>query len=264
MTSSDPDLSLALMMADAADVATLSGWSTDGVASTTKSDGSPVTDADRAAEQAVLEIVLDRCPGDGFLGEETGSRPSLNGRRWIIDGIDGTRNFADGLRDWGTLIALEEHGVVTLGVVSSPAQNRRWWAKRGVGAFRGSCSAGSTSTPISVSTRQEIVVDRVVTLPVVENLSLENKQTVVRLVGSQPSRTMWSHQLRVAEGEIDLCIWFCGDTWDHAAPSVIVEAAGGRFTDHAGGQRLDTRTGLYSNGRIHDQALNALSTRKFD
>ena len=129
MTSSFSDLSLALMMADAADAVTLMWWSTDGVALTTKSTGSPVTKADIAAEHAVQKRVLELCPGDGFLGEEIGERKSSNGRRWIVDGIDGTRNFAGGLRDWGTLIALEDHGVVVLGVVSSPAQNRRWWQR---------------------------------------------------------------------------------------------------------------------------------------
>ena len=261
MTSSFSDLSLALMMADAADAVTLMWWSTDGVASTTKSDGSPVTKADVAAEHAVQKRVLELCPGDGFLGEEIGERKSSNGRRWIVDGIDGTRNFAGGLRDWGTLIALEDHGVVVVGVVSSPAQNRRWWATRGGGAF--TSSAGRSSTPISVSTSQQLVIGRVVTLPAVESLSPEKQETVLRLVGGYPSHRSWSHQLRVAEGEIDMCIWFCGDIWDHAAPSIIVEEAGGTFTDHAGGKRLDTRTGLYSNGSAHVDALAALNTHKF-
>jgi histidinol-phosphatase len=262
MTSSLSDLSLALMMADAADSATLTWWSPDGVASMTKSDGSPVTKADVAAECAVLEILIDTCPGDGFIGEELGERQGSNQRRWIVDGIDGTRHFTHGLRSWGTLIALEDHGVIVIGVASSPAQNRRWWAKRGEGAFTGSCSADSTGTPISVSTSQEILVERVVTLPAVEDLSTMNQETIVRLAGGRLSPRPWSHQLQVAEGEIDMCIWFCGDIWDHAALSIIVEEAGGRFTDHTGGKRLDTRTGLYSNGQAHDEVLCALSARE--
>lgn len=229
----------------------------------TKSDGSPVTRADVGAECAVLEIVIDACLGGGFRGEELGERQGSNQRRWIVDGIDGTRNVTHGLRSGGTLIALEDHDVIVIRVASNPAQNRRWWAKPGKGAFTESCSADSTSTPISVSTSREILVERVVTLPAVENLSTVDQETIVRLAGGRASPRPWSYQLQVAEGDIDMCIWFCGDIWDYAALSIHVEESGGRFIDHTGGKRLDTRTGLYSNGQANDEVLSALSAREW-
>lgn len=259
MKSSNPDLSMAIAMADAADVATLKWFSPNGVVSATKTDGSPVTEADVAAEIAVLEIVLDLFPRDGFLGEEVGELPGTSGRRWIVDGIDGTRHFAAGLPTWGTLIALENDDMIVLGVASSPAQDRRWWAIRGEGAFTGSCSDGSLGTPISVSTSQGLMADRVVTLPAFEDLSVDRQETIERFAGGRPADRLWSHQLLVAEGGLDMCIWFCGDIWDHAAPSLIVEEAGGRFTDHAGSKRLNTRTAIYSNGASHDEVLVAMS-----
>lgn len=258
MKSSNSDFSLALAMADAADVATLKWWRPNGVPSATKVDGSTVTEADEAAERAALAVVLDACPSDGFLGEEVGERQGTSGRRWIVDGIDGTRHFAAGLPTWGTLIALEYHGVIVLGVASSPVQGRRWWAVRGEGAFTGSCSAGSSGKPIRVSTSQEFSTERIVTLPTFDELSLGRQEVIGRFAGGRPADRPWSHQLQVAEGGLDMCIWFCGDIWDHAAPSLIVEEAGGRFTDHAGGKRLNTRTAIYSNGAIHDEALAAI------
>lgn len=101
------DLEVAFHLADAADSVTLRWWNPTGVASKAKLDGSPVTEADIAAEEAVLEAARESCPGDGFLGEEVGERPGTTGRRWIVDGIDGTRFFAAGAPTWGTLIALE-------------------------------------------------------------------------------------------------------------------------------------------------------------
>lgn len=213
MTSRHPDLSLAFAMADVADQATLRWWSTDGVTSTTKADGTPVTPADVAAETAVLEVVLDACPGDGFLGEEVGERSGTSGRRWIVDGIDGTRQFAAGLRTWGTLIALEEGGAIVLGLASSPAQDRRWWARRGDGAFAGRCSTTASGTPIRVAPPQALRPDRVTTLPGYDDLGRRDQGIVRRVAGGRPVDRPWSHQLRVAEGEADMCIWFCGDIW---------------------------------------------------
>ena len=259
MASAHPDLLLALSLADQADRVTLEWWNPRGVAATVKANGSPVTAADVAAEQAVLRAVLDACPGDGFLGEEIGSRPGTTDRRWNVDGIDGTRAFVAGLPTWGTLIALEERGKVVVGVASSPAQDRRWWARRGDGAFTGSCTTAAVGASIRVSAgRGQPRAHRLVTKPTFAGLSAQHQAAIEALAGGRPDDGLWSHQLRVAEGELDMCIWFCGDTWDHAAPSVIVEEAGGRFTDHAGGKRLDTRTAIYPNGASHDEVLAAL------
>jgi len=251
------DLDLAFRMVDAADAQTIRWWSPSGTVSRTKDDGTPVTDADVAAENAMLAVLRHAHPEDGFLGEEVGEHLGTSGRRWIADGIDGTRFFAVGDGTWGTLLALEVDGAIALGVSSSPAQARRWWAVRGAGAFTGPPDRSSASR-ISVSKRRDPSPSGLVCLPAHDALSPSRQQVLSRLAGGCPIDRPWSHQIQIAEGEVDLCVWFAGDIWDHAAPSIIVEEAGGRFTDHTGGQRLDTRTAVYSNGLRHEEALAAL------
>jgi histidinol-phosphatase len=253
------DLELAFRLVDMADAQTVRWWSESGVGSTTKDDGTPVTEADVAAETAMLGALREARPEDGFLGEEVGEYVGTSGRRWIADGIDGTRFFVAGNETWGTLLALEVEGAIVLGVSSSPVQKRRWWAERGAGAFTGP-SDGSTASRISVSKRSDPSPDRLVCLPAFDGLFPQRQQIVERLAGGRPIDRPWSHQNLVAEGEVDVCVWFAGDIWDHAAPSIIVEEAGGRFTDHCGGKRLDTRTAIYSNGPRHETVLNALRT----
>src|SRR5437763_15956309 len=131
------DLEVAWHLADAADRVTMRSWDSDGVPSVDKADGSPVTEADSAAERAVLDALRDACPGDGFLGEELGERPGTTGRRWIVDGIDGTRFFAAGATTWGTLIALQADGEIVVGVSSSTTQDRSRWATSVEGAIAG-------------------------------------------------------------------------------------------------------------------------------
>jgi histidinol-phosphatase len=255
----DPDLALAFRLADVADEVTTKWWGPDGVEFKEKLDGSPVTEADVAAEKAIRAALGRVCPGDTLIGEEVGGWPGTTGRRWIVDGIDGTRSFAAGLPTWGTLIALEVGGDIVLGMSSSPAQDRRWWATRGSGAFTGRSQDRSNDTRIHVSAVAELLPDRMATLPSHSALSDEGRKAVDRVAGGPSPDRPWSHQNRVAEGEIDVCIWFCGDIWDHAAPSILVEEAGGRFSDHLGGKRLDTRTAIYSNGVRHDDVLAALA-----
>lgn len=255
------DLELALAAADAADEVTHSHWSPRGVVARSKADGSPVTEADSAAEEAVARVVLDAHPGDGFLGEESGERPGTSPRRWIVDGIDGTSSFVAGRPTWGTLIALEVDAEIVLGVVSSPVLQRRWWAVRGAGAF--TLASGDPRGPrrLRVSEGSTLDAHRIATLPGYDRLPAEGQARVARLAAGVPADRAWSQQMRVAEGAIDAAIWYCGDTWDHAAPSVIVEEAGGRFSDHAGGRRLDTRTAIYSNGHAHAVVLAGVQGR---
>ncbi|MFP5320263.1 MAG: inositol monophosphatase family protein [Acidimicrobiia bacterium] len=243
---------------DAADAETRRRWSEHGHPARTKRDGTPVTEADIAAEQAMFDALRQTLPEDGFLGEEIGEHPGRNGRRWIADGIDGTRFFAAGEETWGTLLALEAEGAVVLGVSSSPMQDRRWWATRGGGAFVGRTD-GSGATRLRVSTGGRVGMRRVLCLPGVDALTAEQRSRIERAAGGRPADRPWSHQLRVASGEVDVCVWYAGDIWDHAAPSIIVEEAGGRFSDHDGGRRLDTRTAVYSNGVDHDHVLRCLS-----
>src|SRR3954452_11476047 len=132
---SSPDLTLALSLADAADAISLGRFGASDLLVETKPDRTPVTEADRAVETAIQERLAHERPEDGILGEEHGTVDGDGGRRWIVDPIDGTRNYSRGIPVWATLIALEEDGRLRLGVVSAPALGRRWWAERGSGAF---------------------------------------------------------------------------------------------------------------------------------
>lgn len=226
-----------------------------------KPDGTPVTEADLAAERAALAFVQVERPGDGFVGEEVGEWAGTTGRRWIVDGVDSTRSFAAGLPTWGTLIALEADGEVVVGLASSPAQGRRWWATRGGGAFAGSTADRGHANRLRVATPRPLRPDLIVTLPAVAEMSATHRRALTELAGGAPVDRPWCHQIRVAEGEIDVCVWLAGDIWDHAAPSILVEEAGGRFTDFEGGRRLDTRTAVYSNGSAHARVVAALAGR---
>jgi histidinol-phosphatase len=249
------DLELATELADVADAITMQWWDAAGVAAKAKGDGSPVTEADVAAEAALRDAVLEACPTDGFVGEEIGEHVGTSGRRWIVDPIDGTRFFAAGDPTWGTYLALEVDGALVLGLASSPALGRRWWAERGAGAFTAD-DAGVR--PIHVSAARTVTADRLATLPWPRWLGERELSVLRRLTGALPPEWTWSHQLAVAEGALDVCIWWGGDLWDHAAPSVIVEEAGGRVTDHQGDPNLGRREVVYSNGLLHEQALAAL------
>ena len=146
-------------------------------------------------------------------------------------------------------------------MISSPVQDKRWWAQRGCGAFTGTCDLHRNGRPIRVSTNKHTASNRVASLPLFNNLAPQTQFSVETALSGHPSMNLsqWSQQMKVAEGCLDACILFCGDTWDHAAPSIIVQEAGGRFSDHSGGSRLDTRTGLYSNDLCQIQILNSLT-----
>ncbi|MGH2934726.1 MAG: inositol monophosphatase family protein, partial [Gaiellaceae bacterium] len=147
------DLAFALRLADAADALTLPRFRAADLHVDTKPDATPVTDADRAVERALRELVARERPGEGVYGEEEGDDGGST--RWIVDPIDGTRNFSRGIPVWATLIALEREGRIACGVASAPALGRRWWAARGEGAYRNGApirvSAVSQLTDAAVS-----------------------------------------------------------------------------------------------------------------
>ena len=204
----------------------------------TKSDLSPVTDADRAAERTLRErIGLDR-PGEGVLGEEEGDDGSS--ARWIVDPIDGTRNFSRGLPVWATLIALERDGEVVCGVVSAPALGRRWWAARGEGAF-------ADGEAIRVSGIDELERASVSCSYGRDLARLEPMTWHARGLGD-----FWQHML-VAEGALDAAVDSRLSLWDYAAVEPIVTEAGGQFGP-MGEQWLS------SNGLLHDAVVAALTS----
>jgi histidinol-phosphatase len=240
-----PDLELALALADAADEISLASFRT-GLAVETKPDLTPVTEADRAVETELRRLLGESHPEDAVLGEELGTTGS-SPRRWILDPIDGTRNYARGIPVWATLIALEDAGRVRLGVVSAPSLGRRWWAERGQGAF-----AGAERLHVSSVER---VDDAVLSFALDRQLpEIASRAWHVRGVGD-----FWAHML-VAEGAVDAAVDAIGvAVWDLAAVQVIVEEAGGRFSDLRGESRIDGATGVSSNGLLHDEMLAALA-----
>jgi histidinol-phosphatase len=241
----ESDLELALRLADAADAISLPSFRT-GIAIETKPDHTPVTAADRAVEAELRRLLAAERPGDVVLGEEEG--PSGTGsRRWIVDPIDGTRNYARGVPVWGTLLALEESGTIILGMVSAPALGRRWWAERGQGAFADGDRMGVSSVAR--------VEDAVLSFAYENRLpELAQRAWHVRGLGD-----FWAHML-VAEGAVDGAVDAVGvQEWDLAAVQVIVEEAGGRFSDFSGEARIDNRTAVTSNGLLHAELLAAVA-----
>ena len=230
----------------------------------TKPDLTPVTEADRAVERALRERIARERPGDGLLGEELGDAPAADTaarRRWIIDPIDGTKGYVRGLPVWATLLALEVDGRVEVGVVSAPALGRRWWARRGDGAF-------ADGAPIRVS-QVAALEDAQLSYDGIEDfdacgltdafLSLVRRCWRTRAFGD-----LWSHVL-VAEGSVDASVEPCGlSPWDVAPLIVIVEEAGGRLTDLAGAARIDGGAAVATNGQLHDAVLDALRARGGD
>ncbi len=239
------DLELALALADAADAISLAHFRTSLVIET-KPDLTPVTDADRAVESELRRFLSAERPGDSILGEEHGAA-GAGKRRWILDPIDGTRNYARGIPVWATLVALEDMGNVCLGVVSAPALGRRWWAERGRSAF-------ADGERIGVSTISR-VEDAVLCFP----LESEVPEIARRAWHARGLGDFWAHML-VAEGAVDGAFDAVGvSEWDLAAVQVIVEEAGGRFSDYSGARRIDGGTAVTSNGLLHDQLLAAVS-----
>jgi len=237
------DLELALRLADVADAISLPRYRT-GLAVETKADLTPVTEADRAVERALRELLARERPEDAVLGEEEGVAGSGD-RRWIVDPIDGTRNYSRGIPVWATLIALEEDGIVRVGVVSAPALQGRWWAERGAGAF----ASGERVSVSQVARVEDAVL----------SFSIENEIPDLARRAWHPRGLgdFWAHML-VAEGAVDGAVDAVGvSEWDLAAVQVIVEEAGGRFSDLVGRPRIGSGTAITSNGLLHEELLAA-------
>lgn len=241
------DLELALRLADAADSISLARFRARDLVVEAKADLTPVTDVDRAVEQELRTILHEERRRDAILGEEQGAS-GAGRRRWLIDPIDGTRNYSRGIPVWATLVALEVDGRVELGVVSAPALHRRWWGERGGGAH-----AGGDQVHVSAVRRPE---DAVLTFALEQPLpSLAARAWHARGYGD-----FWSHML-VAEGAVDGAIDAIGvSVWDLAAVQVIVEEAGGTFTDFAGEHRIDGGSAISSNGHLHAALLEAVAS----
>jgi histidinol-phosphatase len=240
----DPGLfAFALQLADVADAVSLPRFRAADLRVETKPDQTPVTDADRAVERALRERIQASRPGDAVLGEEEGGGAGPSG--WVIDPIDGTRNFSRGVPVWATLIAFEHDGVPECGVASAPALGHRWWAARGKGAFR-----DGEPTHVSAVAR---LVDAAVSASYARDLAaLEPVVWHLRGLGD-----FWQHML-VAEGALDAAVDADLARWDTAALVPIVEEAGGRVTALDGGPPRDGEQVVSSNGLVHDAVLAVL------
>ncbi len=220
----------------------------------TKPDLTPVSEADRAVEEHVRRELARVRPGDAVLGEEMGDDGPAS-RRWILDPIDGTKGFVRGLPVWASLFALERDGELALGVVSAPALGRRWWAVRGGGAH-----ADGQPIRVSAVARLEDASLSYDSVPDFEAVGLGEQFLGLarRCARTRGFGDFWGHVL-VAEGAVDVSTEVGGmKLWDLAPLQVIVEEAGGRFTDLAGTPRADAGEAIVTNGLLHDDVLAAL------
>jgi histidinol-phosphatase len=210
----------------------------------TKPDLTPVTDADRVVERALRERIAVSRPGEGVVGEEEGDEGGAV--RWVIDPIDGTKNFSRGVPVWATLIALEREDEVVCGVISAPALGHRWWAARREGAFRDGES-------IRVS-RVSRLADASVSATYGRDLiAVERAAWHARLFGD-----FWQHAL-VAEGSLDAAVDARLARWDYSALVPVLEEAGGRVSGLDGGPPRPKEQVVTSNGFLHDELLALLN-----
>ena len=258
-----PDLTLALELADAADAISMARFGAVDLVVETKPDLTPVSETDHAVEEALRRLLAVARPGQAILGEEGGQltvvRQAGGSPRWIVDPIDGTKNYVRGVPVWATLIALEQEGEMVAGVVSAPALGRRWWAARGEGAW-------ADGRPIRVS-RVAAVEDAFISYDGLERFDAtrpDGSVTDGRLLRlahqcwrSRGLGDFWSHVL-VAEGAVDIAAEPEVSVWDVAPIQVIVEEAGGRFTNLEGEPRADGGSAVSTNGLLHDEVLAAL------
>ena len=270
------DLALAHALADLADAITLNRYQAQDLVITNKPDNTPVTDADRAVETAIREALATHRQTDGLVGEEFGSDKGTSNRYWVIDPIDGTKNFMRGVPTWATLIALvnvDSSGIeeVVVGIASAPALARRWSAAKGLGAYVrfNSGSADDLWEEFDASSNEKkISVSKVAKL---SDASISYSDFVGWGDRLEPFQKMlanawrtrgigdfWSHML-VAEGAVDVAIEPTLAVWDMAALDIIVREAGGAFTNTAGQNGPFGGSGVSTNGALHNAVINGLN-----
>jgi histidinol-phosphatase len=247
----DRRLEVAIAAARAAGAVALRYFRTD-VAVERKADDSPVTIADREAEQAAVAILRQAFPDHGVLGEEFGEQGGC-GPRWIIDPIDGTKSFIRGIPFFATLIALEEEGEISTGAIYAPAMDDLLYAQRGAGAFDG---RGRLRVSAVDTLRRSMLVFGGQNL-----FRRQHWPAYERLVDASERQRGYGDYFAytfVARGQVEAVVDVDLKPWDLAAPQIIIEEAGGRFTDFAGRATAYGGNALASNGLIHDAALALL------
>jgi histidinol-phosphatase len=260
MSTVGRDLDLALELAARADAITLARFGALDLRVDHKPDLTPVTDADEAVEAALREVLARERPGDDVFGEEQGGTARLSGRQWVIDPIDGTKNFVRGVPVWASLIALLQDGTPTVGVVSAPALGRRWWAGQGLGAYAiagggdprrlevsGVADLGSASLSFSSLSgwAQRGIRERFIDLT----------DAVWRVRGYGD---FFSYCL-VAEGAVDIACEPEVNLWDLAPLDILVREAGGRFSALDGSPGPHGGSAVATNGALHSLTLAYLT-----
>ncbi|MFR9751315.1 histidinol-phosphatase [Nocardia sp. 004] len=258
-SSYSSDLDLALRLADTADGITRARFGALDLKVDDKPDLTPVSDADLAVEQEIRRVLAEARPEDSVLGEEFGGAAEFRGRQWVVDPIDGTKNFVRGVPIWATLIALLEDGQPVVGVVSAPALVRRWWAALGAGAW--SSFDAQVAERIAVSAVGELDSASLAFSSLSgwrerglrENfLALTDEVWRVRGYGDFLSYCL------LAEGAVDIATEPEVSLWDLAALDILVREAGGRFSSLAGAPGPHGGDAIASNGLLHDQVLHRL------
>jgi histidinol-phosphatase len=254
------DLRLAHFLADDADSLTMDRFKSIDLHVMSKPDLTPVTDADQAVEEGIRRTLSRARSRDAITGEETGST-GHGQRRWVIDPIDGTKNFVRGVPVWATLISLVVDDEVVLGVVSAPQLQRRWWASKGHGAWTGRSLLKAIRCQVSDVRRLEDASLSYSSLSgwdqrgrLDDFVSLSRRCWRTRAYGD-----FWSYML-LAEGAVDLAAEPELEVYDMAALDVIVREAGGRFTSLDGTDGPFGGNALASNGHLHEAALSFLGS----
>jgi histidinol-phosphatase len=253
------DVELALRLADHADAVTMERFGALDLHIDTKPDLTPVTDADRSVERGARDALSAERPGDSVLGEEFGGTAVFTGRQWVIDPIDGTKNFVRGVPVWATLIALLQDGVPVAGVVSAPALQRRWWAGTDEGAF--TSFAGGAPRRIAVSSVADLESASLSfsSLSGWADRGLRDRFVAftdavwrVRAYGDFLSYCL------LAEGAVDIAAEPEVSLWDLAALDIVVREAGGAFTDLSGAAGPHGGSAVATNGLLHQAVLDSL------
>jgi histidinol-phosphatase len=241
-------LDFAHELADIADAITMGRFRALDLHVETKPDLTPVSEADRAAEEAIRERVAASGRGESVLGEEFGD--DGGDVKWIVDPIDGTTSYVRGVPIWATLLALQREDVVELGLVSAPALGRRWWALRGEGAFaRGErCHVSSISR----------IEDCAITTTSARRMPEGWRTLVQRAWSNRGLGDFWQYCL-VAEGSVDIACDSVVQVWDYAPVQLLVEEAGGRCSTFAGDAPAGGGNFVATNGLLHDEAVSLLS-----
>lgn len=254
------DLDVALELAKRADAITLDRFGALDLRIDTKPDLTPVTDADEAVEADLRAVLARERPDDQVLGEEYGGAAAFSGRQWVIDPIDGTKNFVRGVPVWASLIALLEDGVPVVGVVSAPALNRRWWAAAGLGAF--AAVGGAAPRRLSVSAVAELSSASLSFSSLSGWADLGRRDAFIGLTDAvwrvRGYGDFFSYCL-VAEGAVDIAAEPEVKLWDLAPLDILIRESGGAFTGLDGSPGPHGGTAVATNGLLHDEVLARLA-----